>query len=289
MKPLILTPSITKRDSKALRDYFSEVDKIPMISAEQEAELSVRIKSGDERAVDELVVANLRFAISVAKQYQGRGLPLEDLIAEANAGLIKAARKFDHTYGFKFITYAVWWTRQSVLDAIAKTGRVVRVPGNQIAVLRRVKSATALLEQVLERKPEDHEVAEFMDVTLAAVQRARKLESKPASLDRPVGEDGRDATSLGDLIPDSEGPAPGDQLEQEDLRSRLEVALAGLPVRQSDVLRWLFGLDGEEPMSLVEIGTRMEVSPERVRQLRDKAFRTVRTSMPLDSLRVYLN
>ena len=287
MKQLIITQSFTNRDSAAFERYLSDVEKLPMIDAEREAELSARILSGDRRAIDELVVANLRFGISVAKKYQNLGLPLEDLVAEANAGLIKAAGRFDHTKGFKFISYAVWWVRQSILDALAKKGRVVRVPGNQVATMLKVKSATQHLEQLLERQPEDHEVAEFMDVTLDAVRRARKVEQKPSSLDKPVGDEG-DSVPLGQLLVNHDVPSPSAALDQQDLRSELVVALAGLPPRQSDVLRWIFGLDGD-PLTLQEVGDRMEVTTERVRQLRDKAIRTMRTSMPLETLRVYLN
>ena len=287
MKQLIITQSFTNRDSAAFERYLSDVEKLPMIDAEREAELSARILSGDRRAIDELVVANLRFGISVAKKYQNLGLPLEDLVAEANAGLIKAAGRFDHTKGFKFISYAVWWVRQSILDALAKKGRVVRVPGNQVATMLKVKSATQHLEQLLERQPEDHEVAEFMDATLDAVRRARKVEQKPSSLDKPVGDEG-DSVPLGQLLVNEDVPSPSAALDQQDLRSELVVALAGLPPRQSDVLRWIFGLDGE-PLTLQEVGDRMEVTTERVRQLRDKAIRTMRTSMPLETLRVYLN
>lgn len=289
MKQLIISPSTTKRDSAAFRRYLSDVEKIPLISVDSENELSIRIQSGDERAVAELVTANLRFAISVAKQYQGNGLPLEDLVAEANTGLIKAARKFDHTYGFKFISYAVWWVRQSVLDALAKKGRVVRVPGNQVTMLLKVRSATMHLEQILERQPEDHEVAEFMDVKLEAVERARRVGLKASSLDRPVDADDSGSVTLGELLAGEGVPAPSRSIEQEDLRGQLEVALAELPVRQADVLRWVFGFDGGEPLTLKEIGDRMEITTERVRQLRDKAIRKMRTGMPLDALKVYLN
>ena len=289
MKQLVITPSTTKRDSAAFRRYLSDVEKIPLITADREIELSILIQGGDERAVGELVTANLRFAISVAKQYQGNGLPLEDLVAEANMGLIKAARKFDHTFGFKFISYAVWWVRQSVLDALAKKGRVVRVPGNQVTTLLKVNSATTHLEQLLERQPEDHEVADFMDVTLEAVQRARRVGLKASSLDRPVDSGDSHSITLGELLPGEGVPAPGRALDEADLRGQLEVALAELPVRQSDVLRWVFGFDGGEPLTLKEIGDRMEITTERVRQLRDKAIRKMRTGMPLDALKVYLN
>jgi len=288
MKQLIITQSFTNRDSAVFERYLSDVEKLPMITPDREIELSARILGGDRRAIDELVVANLRFGISVAKKYQNLGLPLEDLVAEANAGLIKAAGRFDHTKGFKFISYAVWWVRQSILDALAKKGRVVRVPSNQVATMLKVKSATEHLEQLLERHPEDHEVADFMDVTLDAVRRARKVELKASSLDKPVGEEGRDAATFGQILPNVDAPSPTAALDREDLRGQLEVALAELPMRQSDVLRWIFGLDGD-PLTLQEVGDRMEVTTERVRQLRDKAIRTMRTGMPLDTLRVYLN
>lgn len=289
MNPFIHTPSITVRDSAAFRRYLADVSRIPTMDAERETELAHRIQQGDRQAHAALVQANLRFAITVAKKYQNVGLPLEDLVAEANLGLMKAADRFDPTKGFKFISYAVWWIRQSVMEAVEKKGRVVKVPGNQITTMLNVRKAQGVLEQVLERLPEDHEVAEYLDCTLEAVKRARKVEMKAASLDKPVGEEDRSGATSGDLMVNEEAPSPEAGLEYEDLQGRLYVAMDDLNVQEADVLRWVFGLGGVEPLTLQEIGFRMERSPERVRQIRDKAMKKLRQGKPTQSLRVYLN
>lgn len=289
MKQLVITTTTTQRDSAALNAYLAEVNRCPMITAEEEVELAIRIANGDRNALDRLVMANLRFVVSVAKKYQYIGLPLTDLINEGNLGLIKAAEKFDHTKGFKFISYAVWWIRQSIMDAAAKTGKTVRVPSNQVGIMLKVRSATEHLEQLFEREPEDYEVADFMDVTVEAVRQARANGMKPGSLDSTVGDDSRDATTLGQLMEDEDSPSPDEALESEDMVGEVDRVLASLPMREADVLRWSFGLGGREPMSLEEIGQRLEVTAERVRQLRDRGMRRLRTGMPLDHLKVHLN
>lgn len=289
MKQLVITTTTTQRDSAALNAYLAEVNRCPMITAEEEVELAIRIANGDRNALDRLVMANLRFVVSVAKKYQYIGLPLTDLINEGNFGLIKAAEKFDHTKGFKFISYAVWWIRQSIMDAAAKTGKTVRVPSNQVGIMLKVRSATEHLEQMLEREPEDYEVADFMDITVEAVRQARANGMKPGSLDSTVGDDSRDATTLGQLMEDEDSPSPDNELETEDMVGEVDRVLASLPIREADVLRWSFGLGGREPMSLEEIGQRLEVTAERVRQLRDRGMRRLRTGMPFDHLKVHLN
>ena len=289
MNAFIHTPSITVRDSAAFRRYLADVSRIPTIDMDREIELARRIQQGDRRAHADLVKANLRFAITVAKRYQNLGLPLEDLVAEANIGLMKAADRFDHTKGFKFISYAVWWIRQSVMEAVEKKARVVKVPGNQITTMLKVREAQGMLEQVLERLPEDHEVAEYLDCTLDAVKRARKVDMKAASLDKPVGTGDRSTTTSGELMPDEGSPSPEAGLEYEDLQVRLASAMSELTLAEVDVLNWIFGLDGKDPLTLKEIGERMERSPERVRQIRDKAMRKLRQGTPARSLRVFLN
>lgn len=289
MNAFIHTPSITVRDSAAFRRYLADVSRIPTIDMDREIELARRIQQGDRRAHADLVKANLRFAITVAKRYQNLGLPLEDLVAEANIGLMKAADRFDHTKGFKFISYAVWWIRQSVMEAVEKKARVVKVPGNQITTMLKVREAQGMLEQVLERLPEDHEIAEHLDCTLDAVKRARKVDMKAASLDKPVGTGDRSTTTSGELMPDEGSPSPEAGLEYEDLQVRLASAMSELTLAEVGVLNWIFGLDGKDPLTLKEIGERMERSPERVRQIRDKAMRKLRQGTPARSLRVFLN
>ena len=289
MKQLVITTSTTQRDSAALNAYLADVNRCPMITAEEEVELAIRIRKGDRDALDRLVTANLRFVVSVSKKYQYIGLPLTDLINEGNLGLIKAAEKFDHTKGFKFISYAVWWIRQSIMDAAAKTGKTVRVPSNQVGMMLKVRSATEYLEQLMEREPEDYEVADFMDISVEAVRQARANGLKPGSLDSTMGDDSRDATTLGQLMEDEDSPAPDDELEMEDLVGEVERILGTLSSREADVLRLAFGLGGREPMSLEEIGQRMELSGERIRQIRDRAVRKLRTGIPVEQLRVFLN
>ncbi len=288
MKQLVITTSTTQRDSAALNAYLADVNRKPMITAAEEVELAIRIQNGDQRALDQLVEANLRFVVSVAKKYQYIGLSLVDLINEGNIGLIKAAQKFDHTKGFKFISYAVWWIRQSIMDAASKTGKVVRVPSNQVGQMLKVRSATEHLEQLLEREPQDYEVADFMDISLEAVDQARKNGLKTASMDAPVGEDDRDSALKGDFMP-SEDPMPDADLEHQDMAGSVEAMLEQLGRRERDVLRCCFGIGMPQPMTIGEISERMEVTRERVRQIRDRALRSLRTQMPLEDLQVYLN
>lgn len=288
MKQLVITTSTTQRDSAALNAYLSEVNRYPLISASEEVDLAVRIQGGDQRALDRLVEANLRFVVSVAKKYQYIGLSLTDLINEGNIGLIKAAQKFDHTKGFKFISYAVWWIRQSIMDAASKTGKVVRVPSNQVGMMLKVRSATEHLEQLLEREPEDYEVADFMDISREAVDQARRNGLKTSSMDAPVGEDDRDSAVKGDFMA-SDGPAPDAELDQEDMAGGVEALLKSLPYREREVLRCFFGIGMNQPMTIGEISERMEVSAERVRQIRDRALRNLRTNMPLEDLKIHLN
>ena len=289
MKQLVITSSTTQRDSAALNAYLAEISRLPMIDAAEEVNLAIRIQNGDKRALDKLVEANLRFVVSVAKKYQYIGLPLIDLINEGNLGLMKAAQKFDHTKGFKFISYAVWWIRQSIMDAAAKKGRLVRVPSNQVGVMLQVRNATSELEQILEREPEDHEVAAFMDISEEAVKQARKNGMKTSSMDAPLGEDDRDSALMRDIMPDQDAHRPDDDLEVEDLAGEMERALSLLPMREADVLRLSLGLNEHEPKSLSEIGDLMELTSERVRQLRDRGIKKLRSGMSLDAMKVYLN
>ncbi|MDC0600567.1 RNA polymerase sigma factor RpoD/SigA [Flavobacteriales bacterium] len=288
MKQLIITRSTTDRSDASLNLYLAEISRIPMITAQEEAELACLIQEGDKQALDRLVKANLRFVVSVAKKYQHIGLPLVDLVNEGNLGLMKAAQKFDHTKGFKFISYAVWWIRQSILDAVAKTGRLVRLPSNQVDTLLKVRSAMSDLEQLLEREPEEHEISEHLDVALTVICQSRKNELKPKSIDAPVGEGDPGSASLGDLMVNTEVESPDAPLTRGDLTLEISRALSALTVREADVLRLCFGLNGHA-MSLEEISQKLEVTRERVRQIRDKGVRQMSSHLDLDEMRVYLN
>lgn len=259
-----------------------------MVSPQEEVELARRIQQGDAEALDRLVKANLRFVVSTAKKYQHIGLPLIDLINEGNLGLIKAAERFDPTKGFKFISYAVWWIRQSILDAVAKTGRLVRLPSNQVDTLLKVRAAMASLEQLLERNPEEHELSEHLDVALSVVCQSRKNQMSPQSLDAPVGEGDPGSASFGDLMVNTSVESPEAMLNREDLSIELAKALSCLTVREADVLICHYGLNGRE-MSLEEIGQKLEVSRERVRQIRDKGVRQMARVMDVEEMKVYLN
>lgn len=282
-------PSFTRRDSGAFRLFLREISKIPLLTHEQEEALAVRIQDGDRGAVDELALANIRFAIRMAKRFQGRGLPLEDLVAESYFGLVKAAEKFDHTKGFRFITYAVWWIRQSIMDAIVKTGRPIRMPEHHLETLLKVKAATVVLEQQLERRPEEEEIAAFLDITPLALEHARAVERPVKSLDTPLGSSEQDFRKWGDLIPDVQNPDPAAGLDAQDAGRMLDLALVQLTVRHADVLRRVFGLGGRDPMTLKEIGEEMGLTAERVRQLRDEAIRTLCGKAPTEALRIHMN
>ena len=239
--------------------------------------------------MNELALANVRFAIRFAKRFQGRGLPLEDLVAEAYFGLVKAAEKFDPTMGFKFITYAVWWIRQSIMDAITKTGRAIKVPEHHLETLLKVKAATIVLEQRLQRQPEEVEIAEFLDITPLALAHARAVEQPVKSLDTPLGTSESDARRMGEAIPDDGTAAPDAGLEHDDAGRMLDDALAHLTVRHADVLRRVFGLSGRDAMSLKEIGSEMGLTPERIRQIRDEAIRSLCGKAQVDALRLHMN
>jgi RNA polymerase primary sigma factor len=288
LKQLIITPTTTDRTDASLNRYLSDISRISMVSPQEEVELARRIQQGDTKALDRLVEANLRFVVSTAKKYQHIGLPLVDLINEGNLGLIKAAQRFDHTKGFKFISYAVWWIRQSILDAVAKTGRLVRLPSNQVDTLLKVRATMASLEQLLERNPEEHELSEHLDVALSVVCQSRKNQMQPKSLDSPVGEGDTGSASVGDLMVNTEVESPDAPLNREDLAVEIAGALSCLTAREADVLRFHYGLNGPA-MSLEEISRKLEVSRERVRQIRDKGVRQMASNMRLEDMRVYLN
>lgn len=264
-----------------------EVSKEEMITYHEEIELAKRIKNGDHKALDKLVRANLRFVISVAKQYQNMGIPLADLITEGNIGLIKAAQRFDETKGFKFISYAVWWIRQSILQAIAEQSRIVRLPSNRIATIAKVNKLISKLEQDEERDLDIHEIAEESDLSVEEVHEALMFNNRHSSLDAPVSTSDDSATLL-DLIATNDHTAPDHVLEQESLKQDLQRLIQSLPEREAEILSDSYGLNGFYPLSLDEIAHKYQISKERVRQIRDKAIMKLKYFSKNKILRMYI-
>jgi RNA polymerase primary sigma factor len=287
MRQLKITKQVTNRETKSLNSYLQDVSKIDMITAEEEVELAQRIREGDKGALDKLTRANLRFVISVAKQYQNQGLSLPDLINEGNVGLVKAAKRFDETRGFKFISYAVWWIRQSILQAIAEQSRIVRLPLNKIGDINKVKKASIHLQQVYERIPTAQEIANELDITVASVKSSMKNSNRSISMDAPFQE-GENDNNLYDVISSGESPNPDNGLMQESLKTEIDRALDTLSQREADVVKLNFGLSGNPVMTLQEIGDTFDLSRERVRQIREKAIRRLRHESKSHILMKYL-
>jgi len=276
----------TNRDSQSLDKYFQDISKVELLTPEQEIELAIRIKKGDEQAMEILTKANLRFVVSVAKQYQNQGLSLGDLINEGNVGLIKAAKRFDETRGFKFISYAVWWIRQSILQALAEQSRIVRLPLNRIGAINRIGKAYSDLKQEFEREPSPEELATELEMGIDEISDMMKLSGKQVSMDAPFtsGEE----NNLLDIIEDDQQPSPDNQLINESLKVDIRDVLASLPEREAEVLRLYFGLDVEYAMTLEEIGERFNLTRERVRQIKEKAIRRLRHASKSKNLKSYL-
>jgi len=274
------------RANQSLDRYLQEIGEVDLLTPDQEIELARRIKKNDQRALEKLTKANLRFVVSVAKQYQNQGLSLGDLINEGNLGLIKAANRFDETRGFKFISYAVWWIRQSILQALAEQSRVVRLPLNRVGALNKIGKAFSSLEQEYEREPSANEIAEQLEMTPYEVSDTLKISGKHLSLDAPFnqGDDNR----LLDVIQDDHQPPPDDLLLNESLRIEVKRALTTLSDREAEVIRLYFGLDREHPLTLEEIGERFSLTRERVRQIKEKAIRRLRHTSRSRMLRSYL-
>tara|TARA_R110000851_G_scaffold311726_2_gene472010 strand:+ start:767 stop:1636 length:870 start_codon:yes stop_codon:yes gene_type:complete len=289
MRQLKITQRMTNREAISIDKYLLEVSKEKMITVEEEAELAARIKKGDERALDALVKANLRFVISVAKQYPSPNLPLSDLISEGNIGLIKAAKRFDATRGFKFISYAVWWIRQSILQALADSSRTIRLPQNRIAAITQINKAYIKLEQEFERPPTDAEMAEFLDTSVEDVRRNLISAQRGRSLDEPLRDDytSSGGSSMSDSIASEEESDDG--LIQEGLKKEINIALKMLTPRESNIINLCFSLNGNEPMSLQEIGERYNITSERVRQIREKGLKRLKHFSRKKPLNFYLS
>jgi RNA polymerase primary sigma factor len=285
MRQLKITKSITNRESASLDKYLQEIGKEELITVEEEVELAQRIKKGDQAALEKLTRANLRFVVSVAKQYQNQGLSLPDLINEGNLGLIKAAEKFDETRGFKFISYAVWWIRQSILQALAEQSRIVRLPLNQVGSLNKINKAYSKFEQEHERKPSPEELAESLDLPADKVADTLRVSGRHVSVDAPF-VDGED-NSLLDVLVNNDSPSADRSLIMESLAKEIHRALATLTERESDIIRLFFGIGCQE-MTLEEIGERFGLTRERVRQIKEKAIRRLRHTSRSKLLKTYL-
>jgi RNA polymerase primary sigma factor len=286
MRQLKITKQVTNRETASLDKYLQEIGKVDLITAEEEVELAQRIREGDQIALEKLTKANLRFVVSVAKQYQNQGLSLPDLINEGNLGLIKAAQRFDETRGFKFISYAVWWIRQSILQALAEQSRIVRLPLNKIGSINKINKAYAALEQAEQREPSPSEIANMLDMTEADVKESQRNSGRHVSMDAPLVE-GEDS-NLYDVLRSGESPNPDRDLLDDSLRIEIERALATLTPREADVVRLYFGLGGKQSLTLEEIGERFDLTRERVRQIKEKAIRRLKNATRSKILKTYL-
>lgn len=288
MRQLKITNSITNRESASLDRYLHEIAKVEMISPDEEVLLAERIRKGDKTALDKLTRANLRFVVSVAKQYQGQGLSLSDLINEGNLGLIKAAQRFDPTRGFKFISFAVWWIRQYILQALAENSRIIRLPINKVTLGGRITRIQSDLEQRLERAPSEEELAEEMEIELEDVQQSLRFRGAHVSLDSPMMGEDEDDSLMDRLVNHSADKPEGDMVHLESLRQEIYRSMALLNPKQRLTICYYFGIDVDHPMSLEDIARKMDLTPERVRQIRDKALTILRTSKNNCLLRSYL-
>ena len=287
MRQLKITKSITNRESQSLEKYLQEIGKVELITPEEEVKLAIRIKQGDQKALDKLTKANLRFVVSVAKQYQNQGLTLPDLINEGNLGLIKAAQRFDETRGFKFISYAVWWIRQSILQALAEQSRIVRLPLNKVGLTNRIAKAYSLLEQQFEREPSAEELAELLELDIEEVTSTLGIGGRHISVDTPLSE-GEDNTLI-DVMENPNADRAETNIEHnESLKLDIDRSLKSLTERQKEVICFFFGIGVDHPMSLEDIGDRFSLTRERVRQIKDKAITKLRSNSGAKSLRNYL-
>jgi RNA polymerase primary sigma factor len=287
MRQLKITKSITNRESQSLEKYLQEIGKVELIGAEEEVKLAVRIRQGDQKALEKLTKANLRFVVSVAKQYQNQGLSLPDLINEGNLGLIKAAQRFDETRGFKFISYAVWWIRQSILQSLAEQSRIVRLPLNKVGLTNRIQKAYSQLEQEFEREPSSEELAELLNIDIEEVSSSIGITARHVSVDTPLSE-GEESTLI-DVLENPNAERAEKNIEyDQSLKQEIERSMKSLTERQKEVICFFFGIGTDHPMSLEDIGQRFNLTRERVRQIKDKAITKLRTNTRSESLKTYL-
>jgi len=287
MRQLKITKSITNRESQSLEKYLQEIGKVELITPEEEVQLALRIRQGEQRALDRLVKANLRFVVSVAKQYQNQGLSLPDLINEGNLGLIKAALRFDETRGFKFISYAVWWIRQSILQALAEQSRIVRLPLNKVGLTNRISKAYQQLEQEFEREPTAEELADLLEIGIEEVAASMNISTRHISMDSPLSEG--EENTLVDVMENPNAERTDIQLEYyESLNHEINKSLRTLTERQKEVVCYYFGIGVDHPMSLEDIGDHFNLTRERVRQIKDKAISKLKSTSRCKQLKVYL-
>ncbi len=286
MRQLKITKQVTNRETASLDKYLQEIGRVDLISAEEEVQLAQRIRQGDRIALEKLTKANLRFVVSVSKQYQNQGLSLPDLINEGNLGLIKAAQRFDETRGFKFISYAVWWIRQSILQALAEQSRIVRLPLNKIGAINKINKAYARLEQEYEREPGSDEIASLLEITESEVKDSMRNSGRHVSMDAPLVQD--EDNNMYDVLRSDDGPTPETGLIYESLRTEIERVVSTLMPREADVLRLYFGLNGNIPLTLEEIGEKFDLTRERVRQIKEKAIRRLKSTSKCKNLQSYL-
>ncbi|MEJ6775742.1 MAG: RNA polymerase sigma factor RpoD/SigA [Crocinitomicaceae bacterium] len=288
MRQLKISKQVTNRETASLDKYLLEIGRVNLITAEEEVELAIRIQAGDKGALEKLTKANLRFVVSVAKQYQNQGLSLPDLINDGNVGLIKAAKRFDEKRGFKFISYAVWWIRQSILQSLAEQARVVRLPLNKIGTINKINRAFSELEQRLERPPSAQELADHMEVSLSDVRQSLQNNGRHVSMDAPLTHGDESSSSMYDVLPNDSLPGPEKVLLLESLRKEIFRSLSTLTVREGEVVKMYFGLGQITPLTLEEIGERFDLTRERVRQIKEKAIRRLKDTSRSRMLKTYL-
>ena len=286
MRQLKIVKQVTNRDAESLDKYFQEISKIGLITADEEVELALKIKAGNSKALDALVSANLRFVVSVAKQYQGQGLKFSDLINEGNLGLVKAAKRFDETRGFKFISYAVWWIRQAIMQGLAEQSRIVRLPLNKIGSINKIKKIYARLEQNEQRMPTHKEIAKQLEMTEAEVEQSLKNSGRHVSMDAPFKE-GEDS-NLYNVLQSGDSPRPDSQLMAQSLKIEIERALGTLTYKEAKVIKMFYGIGNEAMSSLEEIGEKFDLTRERVRQVKQKAIRRLQSGSKTQMLKKYL-
>jgi RNA polymerase primary sigma factor len=286
MRQLKITKQVTNRETLSLDKYLHEIGKVELLSAEKEVELAKRIRKGDRAALEELIKGNLRFVVSVSKQYQNQGLSLPDLINEGNLGLIKAAQRFDETRGFKFISYAVWWIRQSILQALAEQARIVRLPLNKIGSINKINKTFSQLEQEYQREPTPEEIASILETSPGLVEDALKVSNHHVSMDAPLRDD--DGNSLYDVMLNDDSPSPDNGLMTNSLRKEIERTLSTLGDREAEILRYYFGLNGYRQHTLEEIGDAFGLTRERVRQIKEKAIKKLKNNFRNRLLKAYL-